>query len=173
MKQDVSGEMLEEITVRAAEESIPRLVEFVSEYALAMMFTDERIGRIGLALKEALGEYRPVRLRFRHGGDHDNVPGTRDGLDRAQHNRHVRAFQYAAFEHVPGSARIGRRGAFDEGDEEVYQGRRVQAGRGQKEEHPRLGRPEIRRLQGVRKTFFHATRVRRIRYKSQGHIFPP
>lgn len=55
MRQEVSGEMLEEITVRAAEESIPRLVEFVSEYARAMMFTEERIDRIGLALKEALG----------------------------------------------------------------------------------------------------------------------
>lgn len=47
--------MHEEITVRAAGESIPRLVEFVSAYAREMAFTEERVGRIASALEEALG----------------------------------------------------------------------------------------------------------------------
>ena len=55
MREDPGKEMHEEITVRAAGESIPRLVEFVSAYAREMAFTEERVGRIASALEEALG----------------------------------------------------------------------------------------------------------------------
>jgi anti-sigma regulatory factor (Ser/Thr protein kinase) len=55
MREDLGKEMHEEITVRAAVQSVPRIVEFVSAYARGMAFTDERIGRITLALEEALG----------------------------------------------------------------------------------------------------------------------
>ena len=55
MREGLSKDIHEEITVRAARRSVRRVVEFVSTYARGMAFTEERIGRIEAALEEALG----------------------------------------------------------------------------------------------------------------------
>ncbi len=55
MRKPLDSEMGEEIVVPARTDSVPKVAEFVSAYARELVFGEERIGQIRLALEEALG----------------------------------------------------------------------------------------------------------------------
>ncbi len=55
MKKPFDEKIRHEVTVKARQDAIPRVIEFVSSFAREMVFDEKRIGEIGLALEEALG----------------------------------------------------------------------------------------------------------------------
>ncbi len=77
MKKPLDGEIEKEISLPARPDAIPRVVEFVSSHARDMAFEEKRIGEIGLALEEALGNI----LRFACPQGTEGIKVTCDGND--------------------------------------------------------------------------------------------